>query len=355
MTKAESRSGNLTPAEEKKIVNQITFASAAGNVLLTLFKLVAGIWGHSSAMVSDAIHSLSDVLTTLVAYLGVKFSSAPADKDHPYGHEQIENLATLGIGLALFGVGAVLCYQGATDTFEGWRAIAAEKAGGAPFEPTIPSKLALLAAVVSILVKEAMFWFTIINARKINSPAFVVDAWHHRSDAFSSIGSLIGVLGARLGFPLLDPIAAIVISLFILKVAYDILRESALCVVDVACDEELEAQIKERVEAYPTVDHVDLLRTRKFGSRVYVELEIAVDGNKTVYAAHWIAHEVHNIVEREFPAVKHVMVHVNPAQLDDKDGVFHHEGPRFTLDPARAKELAEKRAVAETQKNPVEN
>ena len=334
---------NQTVIDEKnasRIMWQASTVGIVGNILLSAFKLLAGIVGRSGAMVSDAVHSLSDVFATLIALIGVKLAGRGADKDHPYGHEQIENLATLGIGLALFGVGAVLCYQGATDTLEGWRAIAAEKAGGEPFEPTIPSKLALLAAVVSILVKEAMFWFTIINARKINSPAFVADAWHHRSDAFSSIGSLIGVLGARLGFPLLDPIAAIVISLFILKVAYDILRESALCVVDVACDEELEAQIKERVEAYPTVDHVDLLRTRKFGSRVYVELEIAVDGNKTVYAAHWIAHEVHNIVEREFPAVKHVMVHVNPAQLDDKDGVFHHEGPRFTLDPARAKELA---------------
>ncbi len=355
MTNVKSRSGKLTPEEEKIIVNQMTFVSAAGNVLLTLFKFVAGIVGHSSAMVSDAIHTLSDVLTTIVAYVGVKISSSPADKAHPYGHEQIENLATLGIGLALFGVGAVLCYQGATDTLDGWRAIALAKAAGAPYEPILPTKLALLAAVVSILVKEGMFWYTIINARKINSPAFVADAWHHRSDAFSSIGSLIGVLGARLGFPLLDPIAAIVISLCILKVAYDILRESALCVVDVACDEKIEAQIKERVEAYPTVDHVDLLRTRKFGSRVYVELEIAVDGNKTVYAAHWIAHEVHNIVENEFPAVKHVAVHINPAQLDDNDGALQHDGPRFTLAPGRAKELAEKRAAAEAQKNAADN
>ncbi len=328
---------------DKDMIDRVSAVGVMGNVALVVFKLFAGLVGRSSAMVSDAIHSLSDVLATLVAYLGVTFSETPADKDHPYGHEQIENLASIAIGLTLLATGGALCYGGLTKTCAIYSANRACATASATTEtsasvdagandsasgdsdvpavpvPAVPTLLPVIAAIVSILTKEAMFWYTIYYARRLKSSAFEADAWHHRSDAFSSIGSLIGIVGARMGFPILDPIASIIISGFILKVAYDILRNSALASVDTSAGEATESEMRALIEQNPYVEHIDLLRTRKFGARVYVETEIAVDGNKTLYVAHRVAHEVHNAVEGAFPSVKHVMVHVNPSQLDDTD------------------------------------
>lgn len=302
---------------EKGIVERVSAVGVMGNVLLVVFKLFAGFVGRSSAMVSDAIHSLSDVLATFVAYLGVTFSEAPEDKEHPYGHEQIENLAAIAIALTLLATGGALCYHGVIKTCLCYHAMTSSESNLA--SPEIPTLLPLVAAIVSIVAKEAMFWYTLYYANRLDSAAFRADAWHHRTDAFSSVGSLIGVAGARMGFPILDPLASIVISVFILHVAIGILRRSASQAVDTACDDKFEEEIRACILANKSVEHLDLIRTRQFGNRVYVEAEIAVDGNATLFVAHRIAHEVHNAVEERFPCVKHVMVHVNPAQLDDTD------------------------------------
>ena len=294
--------------DDNAIVERVSMVGIIGNVMLVAFKLFAGLVGHSSAMISDALHSLSDVLGTFVAYLGVTISESPADKSHPYGHERIEELASLTIGLILFGTGVGVGYAGVHHIVT-----------GAYEDAPLPSGLPLAAAIVSIVVKEAMFWYTRRYAKILNSSAFMADAWHHRTDALSSVGSLIGVVLARCGLPIMDPIASVAICLFILKVSYDILKDCVGRIVDSSCEEDFEERVAERILSNESVDRLDLLRTRRFGSRVYVEAEISVDGNKTLYVAHRIAHEVHNAVEKEFPAVKHIMIHVNPTQLTDAD------------------------------------
>ena len=179
---------------------------------------------------------------------------------------------------------------------------------------TTPGAIALAAAIISIVGKEAMYWYTRHYALLIHSSAFLADAWHHRSDAFSSIGSLIGIAGAMLGFPVLDSVASVVICLFILKVSYDILKDAVNKLLDTSCGEEYEAKLRRYITARPGVEGVDLLHTRMFGNKVYIDLEIEVDGDKTLREAHSVAEAVHTAVEQAFPEVKHVMIHVNPAQ-----------------------------------------
>lgn len=177
-----------------------------------------------------------------------------------------------------------------------------------------PGPIALAPAIVSIVGKEAMYWYTRHYALLIHSSAFMADAWHHRSDAFSSIGSLIGIAGAMLGFPVLDSVASVVICLFILKVSYDILKDAINKLLGTSCGEEYEQKLRTYVAARPGVEGVDLLHTRMFGNKVYIDLEIQVDGDKTLREAHEVAEQVHTEVEQAFPEVKHVMIHVNPAQ-----------------------------------------
>ena len=296
---------------EKGMIERATAVGLIGNAILVAFKLYAGFVGRSGAMISDAIHSLSDVLATGLAYLGATIAISPADKSHPYGHEQVETLATTLIGGFLLVAGAGLGYESV-----------ARIVNGAYKTADPPSLLPVVAAIVSIGVKESMFWYTRRCAIILNSSAIMADAWHHRSDAFSSIGALIGIVGARLGCPILEPLAAGAISLVILKTAFDVFRGSVGQMVDAACDEDFENKIAEIVKATPGVERLDLLRTRKFGGKVFVEVEIAVDGGKTLYVAHRIAHETHCAVEAAFPRVKHVMVHVNPAQISDTDAML---------------------------------
>ena len=176
----------------------------------------------------------------------------------------------------------------------------------------VPGILALVAAVVSIVVKEAMFWYTRAGAKKIDSGALMADAWHHRSDALSSIGALVGIAGARMGYPILDAIASLVICIFIEKAAIDIFKDAINKMVDKACDDETEHEMYECVMKNESVRGVDLLRTRTFGNKIYVDIEIRVDGKLTLWEAHAIAESVHDSVETEFSKVKHIMVHVNP-------------------------------------------
>ena len=187
-------------------------------------------------------------------------------------------------------------------------------AGGDYANLTVPGRLALVAAAVSILVKEAMYQYTRINARRIDSGALMADAWHHRSDALSSVGALIGIGGARLGFPILDPVASVVICVFIEKAAYEIFMDAVDKMVDKACDEETEAALRECAATQEGVLGVDLLHTRVFGNKIYVDIEICADGEETLRRAHETAERVHDSIEKNFPKVKHIMVHVNPGE-----------------------------------------
>lgn len=288
--------------EENAVVRKLTIVSILGNIVLTVFKMFAGIVGHSGAMVSDAIHSLSDVLTTFIAAWGVKIAQAPADKEHPYGHERLECVASLVLGLILGATGLAVGKAGIEDIF-----CQDDKT------PTIPTAVALVAAAFSIVLKEVMYWYTRYHAKRINSAAFMADAWHHRSDALSSIGSLIGIGGAMMGYPIMDSIASVVICLFILKVTYDILKDALQKMLDTSCDAEYEQSLKDFISAYPEVLSIDTLRTRQFGNRVYIDLEIEMDGEKSLRETHDAAEKIHDDVEAAFPTVKHIMIHVNPS------------------------------------------
>ena len=288
--------------DEGAVIRKLSLSSIIGNTILSAFKIFAGITGHSGAMISDAIHSLSHVLTTFIALIGVKLSQKDADQDHPYGHERLECVASLFLGLVLLFTGLGVGKVGVENIVSGH------------YETlTIPGGIALVAAVVSIVGKEAMYWYTRYYAKLINSAAFMADAWHHRSDALSSIGSFIGIGGAMLGFPVMDSIASVVICLFIIKVAYDIMKDAVVKMLDTSCGEEYEAKIRDYVSQQKDVEGTDALRTRMFGNRVYIDMEIAVDGNKTLSEAHAIAERVHNQMEEQFQDVKHIMIHVNPA------------------------------------------
>lgn len=286
---------------ENSMAIKVSVISIIVNIGLSVFKLIAGALGHSGAMISDAVHSASDVFSTLVVIVGFNISSKGADKDHQYGHERIECIAALFLAAILFITGLGIGIDGIEKIKLGTYG-----------QLAIPSMLALVAAISSILIKEWMYWYTRHAAKKMNSSSLMADAWHHRSDALSSVGSFIGILGARLGFPLLDPIACVVISLFILKAAYDIGKDAISRLVDQACDESFVNEIRELIEVQSGVEGIDELKTRLFGNKIYVDLEIRVDGDLSVDEAHQIAHHVHDVIEEKFEHVKHCMIHVNP-------------------------------------------
>lgn len=285
----------------EKIAVKTAVVTIIFNLLLTAFKFVAGIIGHSLAMVSDAIHSASDVFSTVIVIIGIKISAKAADKDHEFGHERYECVAAILLSVLLFATGCGIGYSGITKIVDGSYKTAVR-----------PDYLAMSAAIVSIVVKECMFWYTYIAAKKTNSGALKADAWHHRSDALSSVGSLIGIVGAMCGVPVLDCVAAIVICLLILKAAIDIFIDAVNKMTDKACDAKTEDAMTEFVSACEGVKNVDSLMTRLFGNRIYVVIEIACDANLILKDAHDIAEAVHEGVEKNFPLVKHVTVHVNP-------------------------------------------
>ena len=287
-------------AKEKNIF-KISALSIVVNLLLSLFKFFAGIVGHSEALFSDAIHSASDVFSTIIVIVGVKISNKQADASHQYGHEKFESLATIILAIILFVTGIEIGKTGVLSLLH-----------KSYLNKEIPTLITVVAASVSIVSKESMFWYTRHGAKKNNSSALMADAWHHRSDALSSIGSLIGILFARNGYPFMDPIASLVICLFIIKAAIDILKDGAEKMVDHSCSDEDIKKIKEEILAIEGVDRIDSLKTREFGDRSYVDVEIAADGNLSLYASHAIAVRVHNQIEQVLPTVKHCMVHVNP-------------------------------------------
>jgi cation diffusion facilitator family transporter len=289
---------------EEKIAYKVSFVSIVSNILLTIIKFISGVISHSQAMISDSIHSLSDVLSTFVVIIGVKISNKQADKSHPYGHERLECVAALILSIMLFITGFLIGYSGVKNII---------------LNKTIktPGLLALIASIISIIVKELMYWYTVSIAKKINSGALKADAWHHRSDALSSVGSFVGILGSRLGFKVLDPLASVIICLFIFKVSIDIFSDSIDKMVDKSCDTETINKIIEIIERKKEVLKVDDIKTRQFGNKAYIDLEISVEENMILKDAHAVAEKIHDEIEEEVPIIKHCMIHVNPSKISE--------------------------------------
>ncbi|MCI9008549.1 MAG: cation transporter [Lachnospiraceae bacterium] len=288
--------------QNEKTAMRVSTVSIAVNLLLSAGKLLAGIFGRSGAMISDAVHSASDVFSTFIVIAGIRISAKKSDVNHPYGHERMECVASIILATVLMATGFGIGLGGLRTILSGkWESLA------------VPGVTALAAAIVSIAGKEWMYWYTRAAAKKINSGALMADAWHHRSDSLSSVGALIGIAGSRMGYPVLDPAASIVISAFIAKAAYEIFMDAVNKMVDKACAPETEDTIRRIVLEQEGVLGIDRLMTRLFGAKIYVDMEIAADGSRTLYETHGIAEQVHDAIEAHFPEVKHCMVHVNPA------------------------------------------
>ncbi len=280
---------------------KVSYISLGINAFLTLGKLLTGIFGHSMAMVADAIHSASDVFSTLIVMVAVVIAGKPEDEDHEYGHERFESVAAIilavilamtGLGIGRGGVESILQQE--------------------YLQAGLPEVFALIMAVVSIVVKEWMYLYTKRVGKRIGSDALIADAYHHRSDSLSSIGSFVGIGAARLGLPIMDPLASIVICLFILHSAWEIFAEAQRKLTDHAMEPETVARIRRLVGETPGVRSLDELKTREFGTRCYVDCEIGVDSSLSLIEAHEIAESVHQGIEEKFPMVKHCTVHVNP-------------------------------------------
>ncbi|CAK7071440.1 cation-efflux pump [Tissierella sp. P1] len=286
--------------ENYKLGVRASWITVVVNIILAAFKVIAGIIGNSSAMIADGVHTLSDVLTTFVVLLGLRISSKEADKEHPYGHEKYESVFAKVLSMLLLLTGIFIGYEAIKVLISG--------------ETRTPKLIALIAAFLSIIVKEGMYWYTIKIARKIKSISMEADAWHHRSDAFSSIGTFAGVLGAQLGFTALDPIAGIIVSIFVVKVGVDLYIKSVKELVDEAASEEVIEMIRAKSEFIDGVKGIKSLKTRVFGNRIYVDIEIFVDSNISVKSGHDIAEKVHDKLEAEISDIKHCMVHIEPFQ-----------------------------------------
>ncbi len=279
----------------------VSWVTIIVNMVLSVFKLIAGIIANSAAMVSDSIHSASDVFSTVIVMIGIKASGKSSDKEHPYGHERIECIASVLLSVVLFITGA----------FVGWDALKSIITKSY-FEKNSITAFALAAAFISILVKEWMYRYTRSAAKKLNSVSLMADAWHHRSDALSSVGALLGIALAMAGYPIFDPIASIIICLLILKVAIDIFKQASDQMIDTAADDETIESLRETISSVEGVLEINKLDTRLFASKMYVDVEFSADANLSLRDAHRIAHMVHDTLEADFPEIKHCMVHVNP-------------------------------------------
>ncbi len=292
------KNNNINGKDRMDVVNDVGMKTLIANVILSVIKIIAGFVAQSSAMIADGVHTVSDVISTVAVMIGVKFSEKEADEGHPYGHERIESVVTVLLSLMLSVTGFGIAFSGIKTIV--YR------------EFTTPGALALAAAFASIVVKELMYRYTLKAAEKINSTALKADAWHHRSDAFSSIGTLVGIGGAILGLQILDPIAGIIVSVLIIRVGFEILMQGLNQLVDRAADDDTIKNIEKNIENVKGVLRVDDVKTRLHGSRLYVDVEISVDSNITVGEGHSIAETVHKNIEKTIPDVKHCMVHVNP-------------------------------------------
>ena len=288
-------------------IYRVTLVGSVVNLLLFVFKFVAGILGHSAAMLADAVHSLSDFVTDIIVIVFVRISSKPEDEGHDYGHGKYETLATAIIGLILLFVGFGILWNGATSIWDFWQ-------GG---ELKEPGMLALWAALVSILFKELLYQYTVLKGRRLNSQAVVANAWHHRSDALSSIGTAIGIGGAILlgeQWLILDPLAAVVVSLFIMKVAIQLLVPCVEELLEKSLPAEVEEKIKQEILAFPGVTSPHHLRTRRIGSSYAIEVHIRMDGQITLEEAHHTATAIENRLKSEFGSRIYINIHVEPVK-----------------------------------------
>lgn len=268
------------------------------NIVLAIIKITAGILGSSSAMLADGVHTLSDVMSTFVVILGLKVSSKKPDKEHPYGHERYESIFAKVISILLILTGLYIGYEALQTIIQG--------------NIARPGSIALVAAVFSIITKEIMYQYTIRVAKKIKSISMEADAWHHRSDALSSLGTLVGIFGARLGFTALDPIAGMIVSIFVLKVGVDLYLKSVSELVDESASDETIEKIRSSISTVEGVKSINELKTRVFGNRIFVDLDIGVDPFITVEEGHDITKEVHDQLEKDIEDIKHCTVHVEP-------------------------------------------
>jgi len=287
----------------EKIAMKVSKTTLVVNVFLSILKLLVGFIANSAALVADAVNSISDVLSTIVVMIGVKLGNRVSDKDHPYGHERLESAAALILSAFVFVTGLMIGYNGVQKII-----------AGSQGELVVPGAVALVAAAITIVVKEALYWYTRAAAKKTGSSVLAAFAWDHRSDVLSGAGAFIGILGARIGLPILDPIAAVIISLLILKVAVTIFREAMRKMTDTSCDEDVVKEIIALALGQKDVLGVDRIWTRLFGDRIYVDIEICADGALSLHEAHRIAQKVHDAIEIRFEKVKHCMVHVNPME-----------------------------------------
>ncbi len=294
-----------------KEVYRVTIAGSIINVVLLVLKFAAGILGHSSAMIADAIHSLTDFATDVVVLVFVKLGNKPKDKDHDYGHGKYETLATAIIGVSLFVVGVMICYSGITKTY---RAICGEVLQQ-------PGIVALVAAIVSVVLKEWAYQFTVRVGKKCQSEAVVANAWHHRSDALSSIGTMFGIGGAILlgeEWAVLDPIAAIVVSVFIVKAAWGLVSQSVKELTDASLPDNIESEIMDIANAEKGVREVHNLRTRRIGNRIAIEMHIRMPGATSLYEAHQHATVIEQHLKERFGADTHVGIHLEPIKVNGK-------------------------------------
>ena len=293
-------------AREKSIY-KVTWIGSIVNFLLLTFKFVAGILGHSSALVADAVHSLSDFATDIIVIVFVKISGKPEDDDHRYGHGKYETLATALIGVALFAVGIGLLVSGATKVADVIKGVVLPA----------PSIIALVAAGVSIVSKEILYRYTVRVGKNLNSQAVVANAWHHRSDAFSSTGTLIGIGGAIfLGekWRILDPLAAIVVSSFIIKVAVDLVKPAIDELLERSLPVDTEKRILDIIAAFPEVSSPHHLRTRRIGNHIAIEVHLRMDGQTTLENAHTVASNVEKRLRAEFGLDTHIGIHMEPVK-----------------------------------------
>ena len=288
-------------------IYKVTMVGSAGNVALLAFKFAAGVLGHSSAMIADAIHSLSDFITDVVLLAFVHMSAKPQDEDHDYGHGKYETFATLIIGLAIMAAATGIIISG-VDKLVDW-------VGGRQL--AAPGWLALAAALLSIVVKEVMYRYTVRRGKALDSPALVANAWHHRSDALSSIGAAVGIGGAILlgnRWTVLDPLASVVVGLMLLKVAIGLLRSSVGELTEHSLSSEVEKEIEDIICSYPDVSDPHNLRTRRIGNRFAIEVHVRMDGNSTLTAAHNRATAIEQRLRQRFGKQTHISIHIEPVK-----------------------------------------
>ena len=297
----------ISDIDREKKAARVTWVGFFTNLILSAAKIVAGVVGRSSAMVADGIHSLSDFVTDFIVIIFIKISSKNEDSDHPYGHGKFETFATMLISFALFIVAIGIFYSGSVKIYEVLNGRTIER----------PTYLALVMAAVSIVVKEGLYWYTIIIGRKIESPAVIANGWHHRSDAFSSIGTLIGISGAMfLGerWRILDPITSVIVGIFIIGVAYKLARPSIQELLEMSLPQEIKQNIEQKIQATPGVITFHHLRTRKNGNAFIIDMHIKVDARSSIVEAHDIATHVENNLKAAFGKHTQVNVHIEPYQ-----------------------------------------